>query len=253
MSGAGAGVCASQITAAARETGETQGFTVTVRAFHPTALAFAHPALLRSTRLATDNACSPSKQEMGRRVYSTSDPAISAMDKLAVDESLPLSDQATFSLVFDLAAFGVSVDRCLNAKLQRRVSKLSLEGWSDSGRSKAPHPHQPSPDQGCCVAFALSPCELRLTRVVLACSLRWASSHWGVGKLGSSISPWLDSCNDPSNTVECRRFPRTQHPSTAFTPSTRYYSPIATQSLRWLDRPVWASSGCLCRSSNSPC
>ena len=36
-------------------------------------------------------------------------PAISAMDKLAVDESLPLSNQATFSLFFDLGAFAVSV------------------------------------------------------------------------------------------------------------------------------------------------
>jgi hypothetical protein len=100
--------CATQITAASRETGETQGFTVTVRAFHPTAFALVHPALLRATRLATDNACSPRAQETGRRVYSTSDPAISAMDKLGVDESLPLSNQATFSLFFDLGAFGVS-------------------------------------------------------------------------------------------------------------------------------------------------
>lgn len=39
------------------------------------------------------------------------------MDKLAVDESLPLSNQATFSLFFDLGAFAVSVvgPECQNA------------------------------------------------------------------------------------------------------------------------------------------
>jgi len=43
----------------------------------------------------------------------------------------------------------------LNVKPQRSVSKLSLKGRSDSDRRKAPH-HP-----------LFSPCELRLTRVVL--------------------------------------------------------------------------------------
>lgn len=53
--------------------------------------------------------------ESGRRMFGTAGEFdidgrfVSAMDRLRVDESMPLSDQATFSLVFDLIAFGFAL------------------------------------------------------------------------------------------------------------------------------------------------
>jgi hypothetical protein len=111
-----------QVTAAARENGDLTRRGLTVRSVK---------ALLRDgfRCIAADNITADPSQESGRRMFGTAGEFdidgrfVSAMDRLRVDESMPLSDQATFSLVFDLIAFGVSVNACIVATPRNPASR----------------------------------------------------------------------------------------------------------------------------------